>query len=160
MANTPALSKALREEIKGLRDQLAELTGKLDTVDHDAARDVQTARSNLFAAWSKLKVWPVRAGPIAHDVMGSINVAQSFRPEVQDFELMQRERSCFGRTFAALVTLDLTSQRMTEIATAQDNARICDNYTVSPLQNWRDARDMSKWVEPAGHQPERFSDDR
>lgn len=51
--------KELRQEIRALRDLLSAFAAKLDTVDHAAARDVNNARSDLFAAWSKLREAPL-----------------------------------------------------------------------------------------------------
>lgn len=48
----------LRQELRDFHKQLADLARKLETVDHDAARDVNNARSALFAAWSKLREAP------------------------------------------------------------------------------------------------------
>jgi hypothetical protein len=48
----------LRGELRRFYADLATFASKLDTVDHQAARDVNDARSKLFAAWSKLRVAP------------------------------------------------------------------------------------------------------
>ena len=54
--DSDALRAALRADIRAMRDKLATLATQLETVDHDAARDVNEARSSLFAAWSKIRV--------------------------------------------------------------------------------------------------------
>lgn len=58
LTDTPETRAALRLEIRILRDNLARLAESLATVDHDAARDANEARSSLFAAWSKLRQAP------------------------------------------------------------------------------------------------------
>ena len=56
--DTPEYREEIRRAIRRQRDALSALTTMLETVDHEAARDVETARSALFAAWSKIRRAP------------------------------------------------------------------------------------------------------
>lgn len=46
---------AAKLEARRLRDELSTLAASLDHLDHAIARDLNDARSCLFAAWSKLR---------------------------------------------------------------------------------------------------------
>ena len=50
---------ALRKELKAKMNELAVFAASLDTICHGAAKDVNNARSSLFAAWSKLRAEPL-----------------------------------------------------------------------------------------------------
>lgn len=48
-------AEAAFAEVRRIRDELTALTGKLDHLNHDIARDLNAARDDLFGAWSKLR---------------------------------------------------------------------------------------------------------
>lgn len=56
--DTLELRTELRTELKRYMNELASLAARFDGVDHAAARDINNARSNLFAAWSKIRSAP------------------------------------------------------------------------------------------------------
>lgn len=45
-----------KAELRRIHKELGDLVAKLDHTDHDIARDVHAARSDLFAAWSKARM--------------------------------------------------------------------------------------------------------
>jgi len=53
--DTDEAREEIRRVIRRQRDQLSALAHMLEGIDHEAARDVETARSALFAAWSKVR---------------------------------------------------------------------------------------------------------
>ena len=59
MEDTASNRMLIRQEIRALRDRMAKLCFHLDAIDHGAARDLNTARSAMFAAWSKLREAPL-----------------------------------------------------------------------------------------------------
>ena len=48
----------LRKRLQAIREELGELAMELDTVDHDAAREIHSARNSLHDAWKILRELP------------------------------------------------------------------------------------------------------
>lgn len=59
LKDTVATRAFVRAQLANLRDQLATIAHELDTVDHDAARALNEAREDVFAAWSILREAPL-----------------------------------------------------------------------------------------------------
>lgn len=63
MKDTVANRAAIREEIRAIRERLANLTVELDHIDHDAARELHKAREAIFQAHVILRAAPLEERP-------------------------------------------------------------------------------------------------